>query len=89
MAALDIASVIGTWIAAFVAILALVGVIGPVLIWRASRTERNLAISAIDDDNTFRSRGIHAGPAIWLLQRMRAPILNTAPASFEQSISLS
>ena len=90
MAALDIASVIGTWVAAFVAILALVGIIGPVLIWRASRTERHLAISAIDDDdNTFRSRGIHAGPRIWLFQRMRAPILNIAPASFEQSIPLS
>ena len=90
MAALDIASVIGTWVAAFVAILALVGIIGPVLIWRASRTERHLAISTIDDDdNIFRSRGIHAGPGIWLFQRMRAPILTIAPASFEQSISLS
>ena len=90
MAALDIASVIGTWVAAFVAILALVGIIGPVLIWRASRTERHLAIAAIDDDNnTFKSRGVHAGPRIWLFQRMRAPILNIAPASFEQSISLS
>ena len=90
MAALDIASVIGTWVAAFVAIIALVGIIGPVLIWRASRTERHLAIAAIDDDNnTFKSRGIHAGPGIWLLQRMRTPILNIAPASLEESISLS
>ena len=90
MAALDIASVIGTWVAAFVAILALVGIIGPVLIWRASRTERHLAISTIDDDdNIFRSRGIHAGPGIWLFQRIRAPILNIAPASFEEIILLS
>ena len=90
MAALDIASVIGTWVAAFVAILALVGIIGPILIWRASRTERHLAIAAVDDDNhTFISRGVHAGPGIWLLQRMRAPLLDIAPASFEQSVSLS
>ena len=90
MAALDIAGVIGTWVAATVAILALVGIIGPILIWRASRTKRHLAIAAIDDDNnTFKSRGIHAGPGIWLLQRIRAPILDIAPASFEQSISLS
>ena len=90
MAALDIAGVIGTWVAAFVAILALVGIIGPILIWRASRTERHLAIAAVDDDNhTFISRGVHAGPGIWLLQRMRAPLLDIAPASFEQSISLS
>ena len=61
MAALDTASVIGTWVAAFVAILALVGIIGPILIWRASTTERHLAIAAINDDyNTFKSRGIHA-----------------------------
>ena len=90
MAALDIASVIGTWVAAFVAILALVGIIGPILIWRASRTERHLAIAAVDDDHhIFLSRGVHAGPGIWLLQRMRAPLLDTAPASFEQSLSLS
>ena len=90
MAALDIASVTGTWVAAFVAILALVGIIGPIIIWRASRTERHLAVAAIDDDNNiFRSRGIHAGPRIWLLQRMRTPILNIAPTSFEQSMSLS
>lgn len=90
MAALDIASVIGTWVAAFVAILALLGIVGPVLIWRASRTERHLAIAAIDDENNiFRSRGIHAGPGIWLLQRMRTPMLNMAPASVEKSVSLS
>ena len=90
MAALDIAGVIGTWVAATVAILALVGIIGPILIWRASRTKRHLAIAAINDDNnTFKSRGIHAGPGIWLLQHMRTPILNEAPPSFEQSMSLS
>ena len=90
MAALDIASVIGTWVAAFVAVLALVGIIGPILIWRASRTERHLAIAAIEDDNnTFKSRGIHAGPGIWLLQRIRAPMLDSPLASFEELVSLS
>ena len=90
MAALDTASVIGTWVAAFVAILALLGIVGHVLIWRASGTERHLAIAAIDDENNiFRSRSIHTGPGIWLLQRMRTSILNMAPASVEQSVSVS
>ena len=80
MAGYDIAGVIGTWIAAFFAVVALLGVIGPVLVWRASRTERHKALAAVgDDSHGFISRGIHAGPNIWLLQRVRAPILNLAP----------
>jgi hypothetical protein len=43
----DIASVVGTWVAAGVAIIALLGVVGPLLIWRASRTERNRAIDLL------------------------------------------
>jgi len=87
--ALEVAGVIGTWVAAFFAIVALVGIIGPVLIWRASRTERHQALAAIGNDNHgFVSRGIHAGPSIWLLQRVRAPLLDKGPKAIDSSFAL-
>ena len=86
MAGYDVAGVVGTWIAAFFAVVALLGVIGPVLVWRASRTERHKALAAVgNDSHGFISRGIHAGPNIWLLQRVRAPILDSAPRSIDGS----
>jgi pilus assembly protein TadC len=65
MGATDIASVVGTWVAAFVAIIALVGIVGPFLILRASRTERNKAIAAIDDENHQ-----FIGKGVWLLPKV-------------------
>ena len=90
MGALDVAGVIGTWVAAFIAIVALVGIIGPILIWRASRTERHRALAAVGNDNNydFISRGIHAGPDIWLLQRVKVPLLRTAPVAIDESFVL-
>lgn len=89
MAALDIAGVIGTWVAAFIAIVALVGIIGPILIWRASRTERHKALAAAaNTDNEFITKGIHAGPNIWLLQRVKAPLLKTATVLIDSTFVL-
>ena len=57
--------------------------------WRASRTERQQALATIDDkDHRFISRGIHAGPNIWLLKRVRAPILEKAPTIIDDSFTL-
>lgn len=90
MGALDVAGVIGTWVAAIIAIVALVGIIGPILIWRASRTERHRALAAVSNDNNydFISCGIHAGPGIWLLQRVKVPLLHTAPVTIDGSFVL-
>ena len=90
MGALDVASVIGSWVAAIIAIVALVGIIGRILIWRASRTERHRALAAVSNDNNydFISRGIHAGPGIWLLQRVKVPLLHTAPVTIDESFVL-
>ncbi|KAG7008493.1 hypothetical protein G7Y79_00005g016340 [Physcia stellaris] len=88
MGSLDIAGVIGTWAAAFIAILALVGIIGPILIWRASRTERHKALAAAANDNEFITKGIHAGPNIWLLQRVKASLLKTAPVLIDSTFVL-
>ena len=89
MGSLEIAGVVGTWVAAFFAIVALVGIIGPILIWRASRTERHKALAAVaNTDNEFITKGIHAGPNIWLLQRVKAPLLKTAPVVIDRTFVL-
>ena len=88
MDSLDLAGVIGTWVAAFFAIVALVGIIGPILIWRASRTDRHKALAAAANDNEFVTKGIHAGPNIWLLQRVKAPLLKTAPLLIDRTFVL-
>lgn len=76
MSGLDVAGVIGTWFAAVVAIIALVGIVAPVLIWRASRTERHKAIAAIGtDSNGFVSKGLPLWSGIRMFQRVRAPKL--------------
>ena len=80
MANLDVASLIGTWVAAIVALVALVGIIGPVLVWRASRTQRHQALAKVGrNNNGFLSRGIRAGPGIYLLMQVKAPHLKNAP----------
>ena len=89
MGSLDVAGVVGTWVAACLALVALVGVIGPILIWRASRTSRHQALATIGKDNSnFISKGFHAGPGIWLFQRVRAPLLDREPCGLDQVIDL-
>lgn len=74
MAALDIAGVVGTWVAAGLALIALIGIIGPILILRASRTERHRAIVRIGSRNHgYISKGIPVWPGVRLAQRVRAP----------------
>ncbi|KAM0802739.1 hypothetical protein BDR22DRAFT_819417 [Usnea florida] len=81
MANLDVASLVGTWVAAIVALVALIGIIGPVLVWRASRTQRHQALATVGrNNNGFLSRGIHAGPAIYLLVQVKVPYFKNAPS---------
>lgn len=90
MGGLEIAGVVGTWVAAGVAIIALVGIAGPILIWRASRTERHRALAAIGDDNNgYMSKGIRLGPNTYLGQRIRAPILKTIPRLTDKNLKWS
>ena len=80
MANLDVASLVGTWVAAIVALVALIGIIGPVLVWRASRTQRHQALARVGrNNNGFLSRGIRAGPGIYLLVQVNAPHFKNAP----------
>jgi hypothetical protein len=79
MAGLDIAGVVGTWVAAGLAVIALFGIVGPILILRASRTERHKAIVGIGSRNHgYVSKGIPVWPGVRLAQRVRAPRIDMA-----------
>ena len=76
---LELASTIGTWVGAGVGVLALIGIIGPALIWYASTRDRQKMLNAIGrDNNNYLSTGYHMGPNIWLGRRIRAPMLQNA-----------
>ena len=86
----EIAGTIGTWVAVGVAVVALIGIVGPVLIWLSSRTRRHKILDSIGyDTNGYLSRGIHLGPNIFLGRRIRAPQLkqigSTRPSQPELS----
>ena len=76
---------IGTWVAVVLALLALIVVIGPVLVWAAARTERNRALHHADDTNhSFISTGIRfPGLDVRLLRHVRVPILDKDPMNPE------
>ena len=79
VASLDIAGVVGTWVAASLAVIALFGVVGPILVLRASRTERHKAIVGIGSRNHgYVSMGIPVWPGVRLAQRVRAPRIDMA-----------
>jgi hypothetical protein len=54
----NLAGVIGTWVAVFLAIVPLAGVLPAYLLYRKSRTEKAQALAVVDDPTrTFVSRG--------------------------------
>lgn len=74
MTALDVAGVVGTWTAAGLGLIALLGVLGPWLVWRAARTERHKAIVAVGTQNSgFISKGVPLWPGFRFGQRVRVP----------------
>ena len=74
MTKLEVAGVVGTWTAAGLGLIALLGVIGPWLVWRAARTERHKAIVAVGIQNGgFISKGVPLWPSFRFGQRVRAP----------------
>lgn len=74
---LDVSSTIGTWLAAGVAIIALVGIVGPWLALRASFSERNRALNTVfDKDQKYITSGIQLGGGVRLFRRVKAPKLD-------------
>ena len=68
---------IGTWTAAFFAIVALTGIIGPWLAIRAASSDKNRAFNAIyDKDKVYvKFRGIPIGSRLRVFRRIRVPDL--------------
>jgi len=60
--AADLASVVGTWVAAALGIIALAGILPVYLLHRASRTERNIALGHVHDPHHMY---ITSGLALW------------------------
>lgn len=77
----SLAGTVGTWVAVFLALVALVAIVGPVTIWAAARTERNKALhDAGDTKQPFIGSGFHfVGFDVRLFRRIRAPILDRIP----------
>ncbi|PNP78987.1 hypothetical protein FNYG_07649 [Fusarium nygamai] len=74
----DLASNIGTWVAAGVAIIALVGVVGPYLALQASMSDKNRAMNAVQDQQQkYISRGWRLTRGLRVFRRIRVP--NLAP----------
>jgi hypothetical protein len=79
MGSLDVMGVVGTWVAVGLALFALLGVVGPLLVWRASKSARNRALAKLDEKPStsfgFVTPGVRFGPGTRLFRRVRTPIL--------------
>lgn len=63
--------------------MALIGVVGPILIWRATKSERNEAINTVAEGGAesfgYVSHGLWTGRKVRLFRRVRAPLLASEP----------
>ncbi|KAF1974203.1 hypothetical protein BU23DRAFT_567711 [Bimuria novae-zelandiae CBS 107.79] len=77
---IDLASMIRTWVAAALAIIALFGVVGPWLVWRNLRSERNLALTTVNyRSSKFVSKGIRIKDRAYALKKVTVPYLSEPP----------
>ncbi|KPM35580.1 hypothetical protein AK830_g10988 [Neonectria ditissima] len=75
--ALDLSSSIGTWVAAGIAIIALVGVVAPFLALQASLSDNNRAMNAVQDlPQKYVTRGYRLTKGLRVLRRIRVPDLS-------------
>lgn len=74
---LELASSIGTWVAAAVAIIALVGVVGPFFALQASLSDSNRAMNAVQDiPQKYVTSGFPLTKGLRVLRRIRVPDLS-------------
>ncbi|KAG6365464.1 hypothetical protein INS49_007075 [Diaporthe citri] len=74
----NLAGVIGTWVAVFLALVALLGLLPAYLLYKRSRSENAAAIAAIDDPRRTFVSGIHVFGVV-LAQKFKIPDLRRAP----------
>ena len=76
----NLAGVIGTWVAVSLALIALFGIVTPILLIRRARSERHIALKAIDDES---NEIVHPGIKIPFLpaigRTISVPKLDTPP----------
>ena len=78
--ATDFAGVIGTWVAVSLALIALFGVLTPILLIRRARSERQIALSSIDDEsNEIVRQGIKIPYLPGIARKINAPNLQVPP----------
>lgn len=79
----DLVSAVGTWLGVGLAMVALIGVVAPILIWRATKSERNEAINTAAEGGAeafgYVSRGLWTGRKVRIFRRVRAPLLAGKP----------
>ena len=73
------------------ALLALTAIIEPILIWKASKTEKQRALDALDhnlaESGGFVTKGLEIWPGIRLLRRIKAPNMTITPSLAEARLT--
>ncbi|CAI6087580.1 unnamed protein product [Clonostachys chloroleuca] len=73
----DLASGVGTWLAAGLAIVALLGVVAPLLAIQSSMSDKNRALNAVQDQpQKYISQGYHLWTGYRAFRRIRVPNLS-------------
>jgi len=76
---LSLASTIGTWLAALIAIIALLGVVAPYLALKASMSDKTRAMNAVQDiPQKYVTRGVRLYEGLRVFRKIRVP--NLAPS---------
>ncbi|SMQ53974.1 unnamed protein product [Zymoseptoria tritici ST99CH_3D7] len=76
---IDAGSLAGTWVAAGLALIGVFAILGPFLLWTASRTERHKALMSIGPENNgYLTAGVRLWSGVRFLQMERAPLLASA-----------
>lgn len=82
----ELASVVGTWAAVGLALVALFGIVTPILLLRRATSERNIALKAIDDKNHEFVRRHFKLPGLFFGQSINVPNLRNAPVLRDLSL---
>lgn len=79
----DLVSVIGTWAAVGLALIALVGIVAPILVWKATLSERNQALNSLQESGAetfgYIGSGLWTGRKVRIFRTVRAPLLRKEP----------
>ncbi|MCJ1390457.1 hypothetical protein MMC18_003316 [Xylographa bjoerkii] len=79
---LNLAGVIGTWAAVGLALVALIGIVGPLILLREKRSERHEALNSIDSQRTgYIRNGLRLSGEGRFFFKVRAPLLTEPPNS--------